>query len=152
MKTLKEALYDTIHRGEKPLKVVAEEIGVSINYLTRAALPDLEESETGTGCRIPLNKLIPLIRATNDFQVLDAIEHSLGRCGVLLPPLGRMSAAYTASVSIKAIGEFGELLKEIEKSTKDRKITSAERDRIQREGYQTIQSIYQLMAACEVKL
>lgn len=152
MKTVTEALYDTIHRGEKPLKAIAEEIGVSENYLTRSALPDAEDSDTGTGCRFPLKKLIPLIRATNDYQVLDAIEHSLGRCGVLLPPQGRASTAYTAAASIKAIGEFGELLKEIERSVKDRKITSSERENIRREGYQAIQSILQLMASCEVKL
>lgn len=152
MKTLKEALYDTIHRGEKPLKAIAEEIGVSSNYLTRSALPDLEESETGTGCRFPLNKIIPLVRATNDYSVLDAIEHSLGRIGVLLPPPGRTSTAIMAHLSIKTIGEFGELLKEIERANEDRKITAAERERIQREGYQAIQSILQLMAACEVKL
>lgn len=152
MKTLKEALYDTIHRGEKPLKAIAEEISVSENYLTRAALPDVDESDTGTGCRFPLKKLIPLVRATNDYQVLDVIEHSLGRCGVLLPPLGRVSTADTARLSIKSIGEFGDLLKEVERATSDRKITAAERERIQCEGYHAIQSILQLMAACEVKL
>lgn len=76
--TLRECLYNTIHRSKKPLKVIAEEIGMSENYLTRAALPDPEESETGTGCRFPLKKLIQLIRATGDYSVLDNIEHSLG--------------------------------------------------------------------------
>lgn len=152
MKTIKEALYDTIHRSHKPLKVIAEEIGVSENYLTRAALPDTEESDTGTGCRFPLKKLVPLVRSAGDFQVLDVIEHSLGRCGVLLPPLSRMPAADWARLTIKTIGEFGDLLKEIEMATKDRKITAAEREQIEREGYQAVQSVLQIMAACGVKL
>lgn len=59
MSTLKECLYATIHRNKKPLKLIAEEIGMSENYLTRSALPDLEESDTGSGCRFPLKKSIP---------------------------------------------------------------------------------------------
>jgi len=52
MNTLTEYLYSTIHRNKKPLKLIAEEIGVSDSYLTRAALPDQEDSDTGTGCRL----------------------------------------------------------------------------------------------------
>lgn len=149
--TLRENLYNTIHLNKKPLKVIAEEIGISENYLTRAALPDAEDSDTGTGCRFPLKKLIPLIRATNNYSVLDHIEHSLGRFGVLLPPPGRMPAADVARLTIRTISEFADVMKEVERSLQDNKIQSDERERIERKGYQAVQAILTLMAACKGK-
>jgi len=149
MMTLREALYETIHRNKKPLKVIAEEIGMSENYLTRSALPDLEDSETGTGCRFPLKKLIPLIRSTNDYSVLDNIEHSLGRFGVLLPPVGNASTTDICRLTMQSVKEFGQLVGEIEKAIADNKIKPSERERIQAEGYEAVQAILSLMAACK---
>lgn len=148
--TLRESLYNTIHRSKKPLKVIAEEIGISENYLTRAALPDLEDSDTGTGCRFPLKKLIPLIRATNDYSVLDHIEHSLGRFGVLLPPPAGTLTADVCRLAMKSVTEFGELMAHVE-SAADHKIKPVERENILREGYQAVQAIMSLMAACKGK-
>lgn len=150
--TLREALYKTIHRNQKPLKVIAEEIGISENYLTRAALPDAEDSETGTGCRFPLKKLIPLIRSTGDYTVLDAIEHSLGRFGVQLPqPGNRALTADVCRLGMKTVAEFGELMADIEKALSDNKIKSSEREKIMKEGYEAVQAILCLMAACNGK-
>jgi hypothetical protein len=151
MKTVKECLYDTIHRNKKPLKLIAEEIGVSENYLTRSALPDLEDSETGTGCRFPLKKLIPLIRATGDYSVLDSIEHSLGRFGVLLPHPAGTPTADICRLTMKSIAEFGDLVSNIEKALADNKINQSEKDTIIREGYQAVEAILSLMAACKGK-
>lgn len=149
--TLRETLYVTIHRNKKPLKVIAEEIGVSENYLTRAALPDVEDSDTGTGCRFPLKKLIPLIRATNDYSVLDHIEHSLGRFGVLLPPPAGTLTADVCRLAMKSVTEFGELMSHVELATDGNKIKPVERENILREGYQAVQAIMSLMAACKGK-
>lgn len=112
--TQQEALYQTIHKNKKPLKAIAEEIGVSANYLDRAALPDQEDSDTGTGCRFPLKKLIPLIRSTNDYSVLDVTEHSLGRVGILLPPPGKMSTAAICRLTMTSVKKFGDLVGEVE--------------------------------------
>ena len=85
-KTLRECLYETIHRTHgRSLKLIAEEIGMSQSYLTRAALPDHDEDEGGSGCRFPLNKLVPLIKATNNYSVLDSLEASVGRVAVAMP-------------------------------------------------------------------
>jgi hypothetical protein len=149
METLREGLYKTIHRNKKPLKVIAEEIGMSENYLTRAALPDAEDSDTGTGCRFPLKKLIPLINTTNDYSVLDVIEQSVGRIGVLLPPSGNVSTKDICHLTIKLVKEYGELLCEVESALEDDKIESHEYEKIQREGYHAIQAILSLMEACK---
>jgi len=151
MKTIKECLYDTIHRNKKPLKLIAEEIGMSENYLTRSALPDQEESETGTGCRFPLKKLIPLIRATGDFSVLDNIEHNLGRFGVALPPPVAAPTADICRLTMKSMVEFGELVENVERAIADNKIKPKECEQIIKEGNQTVQAILILMAACKGK-
>lgn len=152
MKTIKEALYDVIHRGKKPLKAIAEEIGVSENYLTRSSLPDQEDSDTGTGCRFPLKKLVPLVHATGDYSVLDVIEQSVGRFGVLLPPPGRMPTVGLARMTIKTVAEFSDLMREIECALdNDGKVDSGEAEKIRVEGYHAVQAILEIMAACEVK-
>lgn len=145
MKTVKECLYDTIHRNKKPLKLIAEEIGLSESYLTRSALPDLEESDTGTGCRFPLKKLVPLIRATGDYSVLDHIEHTLGRFGVALPPPVAAPPADVCMQTMKAVANFGELVRTVYQALSDNKIKPQERDQILTEGYKTVQTIMQLM-------
>ena len=147
--TLKDSLFRTIHRNRKPLKVIAEEIGMSENYLTRAALPDSEESDTGTGCRFPLNKLIPLIKATSDFGVLDWIEQNLGRVGVVILPRKQKSVSDICRLTMCAVKEFGDLAGEVEKSITDDVLTQKECERIQKEGYHAIQAIATLMEFCK---
>jgi hypothetical protein len=147
--TLKDNLYKTIHKGEKPLKAIAEEIGLSENYLYRAATPDANESDTGTGCRFPLNKLIPLIKATNNFSVLDWIERDLGRVAITIPPKRQKPVSDICRSTVKATALFGEFVGEIEKSIHDGELTESECDRIQEEGYRTIQQIVALTNVCK---
>lgn len=150
MGTLKDCLYRTIHRNEKPLKLIAELLDVSESYLARAALPDQEESETGTGCRFPLKKLIPLIEVTGDFQVLDFIERSLGRVAINAPKSVN-SLSDMCRLSLRSVKEFGELMSNVEVSLSDGRITPEEKERIGMEGYQAIQAIVALMQAIEKK-
>jgi hypothetical protein len=148
MTTLKECLYQTIHRNNKPLKAIAEEIGMAESYLTRSALPDPDESDTGTGCRFPLKKLIPLIHATGDFAVLDFIELSLGRVAFALP-VGKKDVNGICRLALRSVKEFGELMAAIDKSMADSLLTVQETERIRREGYEAIQTIMTLIHAVE---
>lgn len=144
MKTLKDCLYETIHRNRKPLKAIAEEIGVSDNYLTRSALPDPDESDTGSGCRFPLKKLIPLIRATGDFLILDYIEDSLGRVAFVKPPaISTNKEVYR--LTMQAVKEFGDLMGKLDEGLADGKLSEKERERIVEEGYEAIQAIVCLL-------
>lgn len=147
--TLKDCLYRTIHRNKKPLKAIAEEIGMRENYLSRAALPDPEESETGTGCRFPLKRLIPLIRATGDYSVLDHIERSLGRVAVNLPAADAGSLRDVCRLALRAVSEFGELMREVEKSMSDDLVTASELERVQAEAYQAVAAILRLIGSME---
>jgi len=144
--TTRDNIYNTIHKSKKPLKVIAEEMGIDDSTLTRYGL------EGPSGSEMPLSRLVPLTRSSSNFSVLDAIEHSLGRIGVLLPPPGRMPTADVACQVIKTVAEFGDLMIQVEKSVRDGKITDAERDKIRREGYQAAQAILTLVAACEAKI
>jgi len=148
MKTLKECLYKTVHRNNKPLKQIAEEIGMSENYLTRSGLPDQEESETGSGCRFPLKKVIPLIRTTGDFSVLDFIELSLGRVAIVLPKTNQ-STADICRLTMSSVKEFGHLMSETEAAVEDGHISDLERGTIVREGYHAVQAIMSLVKSIE---
>jgi len=148
MTTLRDCLYRTIHRNGKPLKAIAEEIGMAESYLSRSALPDMEDSETGTGCRFPLKKLIPLIRATDDYSVLDFIEQSLGRVAIRIPKASS-DLSDVCRLTMKSVKEFGQLMSEVESSMADGNISDKERSRIRMEGYEAVQAIMNLVKSVE---
>jgi hypothetical protein len=144
MNTLRETLYQTIHRNKKPLKAIAEEIGISENYLTRAALPDPEESETGSGCRFPLKKLVPLIRATGDFSVLDQIEQSVDRVAIPLPK-ANASQDHIYRMALQTVKEFGDMMGSLDVGIADGKLSDDEIAKISREGNEAVQAIVSML-------
>lgn len=73
MQNLKTVLYETIHRHEKTVAQLADETGISTNYLYRAGLP-LDES----GVKFPVDYVIPLMRATNNYGVLKHLANVSG--------------------------------------------------------------------------
>lgn len=75
-KSIKTILYETIHRNKKSVEQIADEVGISASYLYRAGLP-LDES----GVKFPLDYLIPLMKATNNYVILEKIAMI---CGFLL--------------------------------------------------------------------
>jgi len=75
-KSIKTILYETIHRNKKSVEQIADEIGISSNYLYRAGLP-LDES----GVKFPLDYLIPLMKTTGNYAILEQIAWI---CGFLL--------------------------------------------------------------------
>ena len=148
-RTLKDALHATIHRHPtKSVAAIAEEIGISENYLYRSALPDQDMDGQGTGCRFPLKSLIPLVRATADFQVLDYIEFSMGRVAVTLPAVDRSQTVGDISrLAMLAAVEFGQLMAAAGKSLDDGEISATEMKRIEREVYEAVQAIMALLMA-----
>jgi hypothetical protein len=145
MKTLREAIYETIHRDPaKKLADIAEVIGMSESYLTRAGLPDQEESETGSGCRFPLKKLLPLIQYTGNFAILDYIEQSLGRVAIPLPR-GNGDKKEIVRLAMASVSEFGQLMTRLDEGIEDGKLTADEVSSIEKEGYEAIQAITSLL-------
>jgi hypothetical protein len=147
-KPIRECVYETIHRNEKSLKQIAEDLGIEPNTLTRYGLPDFDEKETGSGYAFPLKHLSNLVKSTNNYSVLDAIEQSVGRVGVPLPPPNGASTADVCRLTMRSVTEFGEFISEIERSVDDDTIKPSERKRIIKEGYEAVQAILALMEAC----
>jgi len=152
VKTLKQALYNTIHHHHSlSVEAIAEELNMSPSYLARAALPDTDMDEiNGTGVRFPLKQLIPLIRTTGDFQSLDFIENTLDRVAIDIPE----SVASLKSLqndAVRAAAEFGDLMTEISYSCDDNTITAEESERICKEGWEAITAIMRIIVSCEQK-
>ena len=76
VRTIKSLLYETIHRSKKQVAQIADESGISANYLYRAGLP-LDES----GVKFPVEYLVALMKATKNYSLL---KHLAGLCGFVL--------------------------------------------------------------------
>lgn len=83
MKTLKDFLYDTIHRNKKTVEQLADETGISDNYLYRACLKVDKKSKSGV--KFPIEHLVPLMKAANDYSILKYIAQICGFLLVKLP-------------------------------------------------------------------
>jgi hypothetical protein len=144
--TLKEALYNTIHGSDKSIAAIAEELSISQTYLYKAALPD--EGDDATGVKFPLKQLVPLIRATGDFQVLNYIERAFHRIAIPFP----ITSADPQTIqldAIKAAAEFGDMMREISVSCGGASLTRKERERIHKEGWEAIEAIMSVIIGCE---
>jgi hypothetical protein len=80
-KTLKEAIYNTVHRNSKDINFIAEEIGCSPNTLYRYC----NDEDTTSFAELPLRRLLPLINSTNDDSILDYLESRRGRIAFKVP-------------------------------------------------------------------
>lgn len=147
-KSLKEALHNTIHRHSTlSVAAIAEEIGMAESYLYRAALPDQDtDGVDASGVRFPIKKLVPLVRATSDFQVLDHIERSLGRVAFYVPDPSRCSSLLHSHLT-KTVGEFSDVLKAFELMMEDGKVTQAELASMEKEVYELNQALMSWVAS-----
>lgn len=91
-KSVKTILYETIHRNKKTVEQIADEIGISANYLYRAGLP-LDES----GVKFPVDYLIPLMKATGNYAILEQIANI---CGFLLVKEPRVKVPKIESIEL----------------------------------------------------
>lgn len=151
-RNLKEALHDTIHRHpDMRPEDIAEELNMAASYLNRAALPDPDmDGPDASGVRFPLKQLVPLIRVTGDFSVLDFIERSLGRVAVDIPRTNKIPCEHLAHQAIVAAADFGGLMQVVQEVLcAGKRIDSSTREDIINEGWVAIQTIAQLIKACE---
>ena len=148
-KTLKQALYDTIHHHDSlTIEAIAEQLGMTTSYLYRAATADADtDGDSASGVRFPLKQLVPLIRCTGDTQALDLIEFTLGRVAIPLPKKSSITPDNVRQNAMTAMSEFGDLVREVEGSIKDGQITEQEQQRINKEGREAIQAIMLLLSS-----
>ncbi len=143
-KTLKEALYATIHSGRYPISRLAEELDMAESYLYRVALPeseDLNDRRAQSGVRFPLKKLVPLTRFTRDFQILDVVEFQCGRVAVPIPTETEQQPKDMYEKALDAVVKFGDLMKAIHTAVEDDTITCDEQQRIDAEGREVMKAI-----------
>ncbi|MGK9367549.1 phage regulatory CII family protein [Melioribacter sp. Ez-97] len=100
-RSLKEALYNTIHRNKKSINEIAEECSCSASVLYRYCA----DEDTTSYADFPLRRLIPLLNATNDDSILDYLEARRGRIAFRIP-----------KVAIKKMDE-GVIVEEYQKAT-----------------------------------
>lgn len=124
--TLKDALHDQIHGSAVPIKIQAQEIGISYSYLANAANPDLEEFQ------FQLRHLMPLCKAGGRTDALDYISASLGRIYIDLPVTPSCPDTLHAELG-GCFKEFGEFAETSAKALSDNRVTRAEAKRIEKE-------------------
>lgn len=147
--TLKDALYQTVHKSNKSIAVLAEEIGMTANYLYKACMPDSDMDERAAGVRFPTKKVLPLMRATGDFSVLHYMANATEHAVISVPDITNKSCADIQYHAIKSASEFGDLMGVIHDATKDRKITTTEKETIKKEGWEAIEAILTVLKSCE---
>lgn len=89
---LQSKLYTTVHGSDRSVEQVADELGISTSYLYKAAQED-------SGCRFPLELLIPLMRATRDERVLDHLCHRMDSVRVKLKRVRKLKHCDATAVN-----------------------------------------------------
>lgn len=79
--SIKVLLYETVHKNQKSVEQIADETGISSSYLYRSVLPSDK-----SGARFPLDYLIPVMKAADNYSVL---KHLASLCGYALLGLPR---------------------------------------------------------------
>lgn len=97
----------------KPFERVAEQMGVEYSRLMRQLNPS-------DSYQFPLSLLAPLILATNDFTILDHIEHAVGRVAIPIAP----SADGTLNMAglCRFVREAGEAMQAVSETIETGKI------------------------------
>lgn len=106
MKTLKTELYQTVHNARLSVDQIAEFLNVSASYLYRSVL------EGESGCRFPLDLLLPLMHATKDFRVLELLNQRCDRVTAKLPRVRKAKADGSVVIS-EVQRDFATLMVEI---------------------------------------
>lgn len=91
MKDLKTILYLTIHGAKKSVAEIADDIGRSASVLYRYAL------DGESGAPMPAELLIPLMKATADYRIL---QHMAASCDFALVRLKRASVLKTKDPAV----------------------------------------------------
>lgn len=144
MNTLRDALHDNIFNAGRPAKQIADDLGISYSYLASAGNPNLEEFH------FQLKHLIPLTKATGNYDTLDYIERALGRVAFVVPSIkGEISevAEEVAAVTL----EFSHLMREMAESLRDGVVHSHEWPAIAKECDHLITRVARLREAAKVE-
>jgi len=99
MSTIIKELYETVRRSDKSVADLADSIGMGESHLYKATTPG------EAGCNFPLQKLIPLMKETRDYRVLQRIARL---CDFILVKVPR-----SKKFDLRKIGDYQLLLTEL---------------------------------------
>lgn len=142
MNTLRDALHDNIFNSGRPAKQIADELGISYSYLASAGNPNLEDFH------FQLRHLIPLTKATGNYDALDYIERTLGRVAFSVPVIQEDISQVVAEISAMTL-EFSHLMKEMSEALKDGAVHACELPYIARECEHLISRVCRLREAAK---
>lgn len=139
--TFKDALYESLHRSDLPLKAIADALGLSRSHLDKCC--DETQPENLNGRHFPA-----LAGATSDLTWLDFLESRAGRAAYKLPAAGTRLTLET----VTTIREVGEFLSGVAEAVADGTVSAEDAARIQRDGLEVIAAINTLMAAARAQV
>ena len=90
--TLTDAIWETVNRGQLTAEQLQDEIDYSASALKRAGL----DGESGAGFN--LRKLIPLMKAQDDYTILELLSYKCGKILIDIPRGGKTKKNRIASL------------------------------------------------------
>ena len=91
--TLTQMIWQTVNRGQLTPEQLQDEIDYSASSLKRAGI----DGESGAGFNI--QKLIPLMKAQNDFSILEFLAHNCDYMLVKIPRGGKSKKDHMISIN-----------------------------------------------------
>lgn len=132
----KRAFHATVHRSSAAAKAIAEESGISYQFLVNAA-------NASTHDQLPFARLPLVLEACDDLTLLRFLADRQ-HCDVLRRPrVGTASDIQRASVTIR---EFSQFIEAGAEAMADAVIEPGEFARVEREGLEAIEAIRDLIA------
>lgn len=110
-------------------KAIAAELGVSLSLVYKWAQ---EQSETGSGSRNPLDRLLEIIRLTNDRRIVEWLCHKCDGYFVRNPDSSCEEGFEVLPATSEIVDQFSKLLRRISESALDHSITPDEAETIRR--------------------
>ena len=110
-------------------KAIAAELGVSLSLVYKWAQ---EQSETGSGSRNPLDRLLKIIRLTEDLRIVEWLCHKCNGYFVRNPNSRCDQGFEVLPATSEIVDQFSTLLHRISESALDHSITKEEAANIRR--------------------
>ena len=125
--------HDVLHDAFEKVspKQVAAELGVSLSLVYKWAQPPSGDvGETGSGSRNPLDRVVELIRLSQDTAIIEWLSRKSGGYFVRNPHSDCRAGFEVVPATHELVQQFADLLSEISQAALDNKITLKEAQKI----------------------
>ena len=125
-------------------KAIAAELGVSLSLVYKWAQ---QQSDTGSGSRNPLDRLLQIIRLTGDTRIVEWLCHKCDGYFVRNPDSHCEEGFEVLPATSEIVDQFSKLLHRISESALDHSITPDEADSI-RESWEKLKRYTEGFVRC----